>query len=268
MADNFTMLFNSILTSSIWGEDDKTRILWITMLALSDYNGKVEGSVPGLATMARISLPDCEAALLKLESPDPYSRTKEHEGRRIRAVEGGWIVLNKAKNREKRASRADYYRKWRAERTIVRNQFATSLQPLQHGCATDKDRDKDKELYKEKEINKEKERIVFFLSIFDRARIEYPGVKRGLQTEFDLYRLHPDWRESIELLEPAVVRMKSWRKHLKATGQFCPTLKHFKTWIANRCWEEEYGTAPETRSTVWCTGCRRPKEQCTCRKAT
>ena len=89
----FTKLFSSIVMSSIWSEDDKTRIMWVTMLAMADAQGHVEASVPGLAYTARVSLEDCERALGILSSPDPYSRTKEAEGRRIRVVDGGWSIL-------------------------------------------------------------------------------------------------------------------------------------------------------------------------------
>ena len=89
----FTKLFSSIVTSSIWSEDDKTRIMWITMLAMADAQGRVDGAVPGMADMARMSVADAEEAIGKLCGPDPYSRTADHEGRRLRAIPGGWEVL-------------------------------------------------------------------------------------------------------------------------------------------------------------------------------
>jgi len=101
MNEGYTKLFGSIVTSSIWVESDQTRIVWFTLLALANRDGVIEGSVPGLASLARVSLQDTEDALDKLMSPDPYSRTKTHEGRRIEAVEGGWRLLNYAVYREK-----------------------------------------------------------------------------------------------------------------------------------------------------------------------
>src|ERR1700686_238483 len=110
----YTKLFNSILTSTIWDEDCSTRILWVTLLALAGPNGEVEGSVPGLAHQARLSLAETEAALKKLQSPDAYSRSKEHEGRRIQEVDGGWLILNRAKYREKmnQDERREYRATW------------------------------------------------------------------------------------------------------------------------------------------------------------
>jgi len=103
---NYTKLFNSIVTSTIWTEDDKTRIVWITMLAMSDQNGEVHASVPGLARVAGVTLADCELALGKLLAPDPYSRTPDNEGRRIAPIDGGWELLNHRKYRAM-ASRED-----------------------------------------------------------------------------------------------------------------------------------------------------------------
>ncbi len=97
----YTKLFNSILASTIWREDDKTRLVWITLLALTDTNGVVEASLPGLADLARVSLEDCERALENLHKPDKYSRSKDHDGRRIETIDGGWLVLNRAKYRDK-----------------------------------------------------------------------------------------------------------------------------------------------------------------------
>jgi hypothetical protein len=96
----YTKLFNSIITSTIWTEDDRTRIVWITMLALADKNGEVQGSVPGLARMAGVPVEATEKALKKFLSPDKHSRTKDDNGRRIEEIDGGWHLLNHAKYRQ------------------------------------------------------------------------------------------------------------------------------------------------------------------------
>jgi len=95
----YTKLFNSIVTSTIWLEKDRTRIVWITMLALADVNGEVQASIPGLAHVAGVPVEDCRAALTKFLSPDPDSRTKDDEGRRIEEIDGGWLLLNHGKYR-------------------------------------------------------------------------------------------------------------------------------------------------------------------------
>lgn len=110
----YTKLFNSIITSTIWSEDDRTRIVWITMMAMADRNGEVQGTVPGLARIAGVPTEDCRAALTRFLSPDPDSRTKDDEGRRIQEIDGGWALLNHGKYRDM-ASDAD-----RKEKAAIR----------------------------------------------------------------------------------------------------------------------------------------------------
>ena len=99
MSVTFTKLFSSITESTVWCEPDSTRIVWITMLAMADRKGRVWGSIPGLANRARVTIEQCENALITFKSPDRYSRTPDFEGRRIEDIDGGWILLNYQKHR-------------------------------------------------------------------------------------------------------------------------------------------------------------------------
>jgi hypothetical protein len=132
----FTKLFSSIVTSSVWCEDDATVRVWIAMLATADAGGLVEGSVPGFANLARVSADQMRAAVAILSGPDPDSRTPDNEGRRIEAVEGGWLVLNYAKYRERGqesdGGRAPYFRAYRARKraeAAARNSATGSATP-------------------------------------------------------------------------------------------------------------------------------------------
>lgn len=104
MSMTFTKLFTSITESTVWCESDRVRLVWITMLAMADRRGRVWGSIPGLANRARVPVDDCRDALKRLLAPDPDSRTKEHEGRRIEEIDGGWRLLNYEKYRAIRDS--------------------------------------------------------------------------------------------------------------------------------------------------------------------
>lgn len=113
----YTKLFGSIVDSTIWRESKETKIVWITMLAKAGKEGLVESSLPGLADNARVTVGECRKALEKLMAPDPDSRTKEHEGRRVREVDGGWLILNHAKYRHRMSAedRREYQRIWMRE---------------------------------------------------------------------------------------------------------------------------------------------------------
>ncbi len=97
----YTKLFGSILDSTVWELAAPIKVVWITMLAMADQDGVVEASVPGLAKRAGVERAYCEQALAMFLAPDPDSRTKDHEGRRIEVVDGGWRLLNHAAYRYK-----------------------------------------------------------------------------------------------------------------------------------------------------------------------
>lgn len=113
----FTKLFSGITESSIWVQPDHILRVWIAMLARADSDGVVDGSVPGFANLARVSVENMREAVEVLAGPDPDSRDPANEGRRIEPFPGGWKVLNYVRYRERtqgrEGSRAPYYREYR-----------------------------------------------------------------------------------------------------------------------------------------------------------
>jgi hypothetical protein len=135
----YTKLDSSLTESTIWQAPDATRLVWITMLSMADQNGYVGASVPGLAGRARVNLQDCITAVQTLESPDEWSRTKDHEGRRITPADGGWVLLNHAKFRAIQSAddRRERSRVAMAELRHKRKQQALTLKeqtPTVNGC--------------------------------------------------------------------------------------------------------------------------------------
>lgn len=142
MAEGYTKLFAKILRSTIWQEALEIKVVWITMLALKDRDGNVFSSVPGLAHTAGVTLEQCVAALDKFRSPDPYSSTKDEEGRRIRDIDGGWFIINHWKYMEELSleDRRAYWslkqregraRKSNLSRRLARRETATMQQVRQ-----------------------------------------------------------------------------------------------------------------------------------------
>lgn len=168
----YTKLFGSIVASTIWREDNATRIVWITMLALANQHGIVEASLPGLADLARVSVDDCRRAISNLEAPDPDSRTKEHEGRRIQAVDGGWLVLNHAKYRAKMrsADRTEYMRVKKQEERARKKQkqhlMSTNVNPFQPIAEAEAEAEEVKEIIhkSQKQIPPSREQVSLLIS--------------------------------------------------------------------------------------------------------
>ncbi|MGW8324138.1 MAG: GIY-YIG nuclease family protein [Desulfobacterales bacterium] len=78
---------------------------------------------------------------------------------------------------------------------------------------------------------------------FDRARIEYPGTKRGLKTEYENFKKkHKDYKTIITILYDAIIDQINWRKEMFEADMFVPEWKMFQTWINQRCWEDEKPT--------------------------
>ncbi len=117
MINGYAKVFSTILASSIWKEDDRTRLIWITMLVMMDADGHVKGSVSGLAHFARVPVEDCQKAIEKFKQSDQDSSTKSNDGRKIEEIDGGWRILNAAKYRELMSleERKEYWRRKKRE---------------------------------------------------------------------------------------------------------------------------------------------------------
>jgi len=93
---DFAKIFATILTSSVWEESASTRIVWFTLLLLRDLDEVVLATPEALARVCNLPMVHVRQAITLLESPDPHSRSKEEEGRRILQVPGGWRIVNGA----------------------------------------------------------------------------------------------------------------------------------------------------------------------------
>lgn len=97
----FTKLDEGILQSSIIGESGEVFKVWIALLASCKEDGIAKLSPVFLASVCRLDINIVMDALKKLMSPDPFSRSKEEEGRRLKEVDGGYLLVNYLKYRER-----------------------------------------------------------------------------------------------------------------------------------------------------------------------
>jgi len=114
--NGFTLLWGKILNSSLWVQESKeTRLVWIAMLAMKDFEGRIQSSVVGLADRAKVSLDECQEALRVLTSPDANDTSGVEQGRRVRVISGGWEIINHDLYRFSTETKREFWRQQKAE---------------------------------------------------------------------------------------------------------------------------------------------------------
>lgn len=94
-------LWSMVVDSSLWSEPDYVVKIFLTMMALKDSDHVYRGSAFSLAQRAHKTEAEVLDALKILASPDARRiETQEYDGRRIQAVEDGWLILNGEKYRK------------------------------------------------------------------------------------------------------------------------------------------------------------------------
>ena len=225
----YTKLFEEIVDSTIWQAPDHIRILWITMLAKKQRNHTVQAAIPGLARAAGITVEQCEEGLEHLMAPDPYSRTKDHEGRRIKECDGGWFVLNGEKYREKmnEDERREYKRIWIANKRAKDKEehvdtVDESRQQMTSVTHTDTDTDT-----KADTSNKT-------LALFNEFWSVYPKKKSKAAAEKAWRKLDDATKQTILKHMESRVTDEEW---LKEGGKFIP---YPATFLNAQGWEDEW----------------------------
>ena len=93
-------MWSGIVDSSIWDEPDNVVKIFLTMLAIKDADHIVRKTAYQIARISRKSEVEVLEALKILCSPDTKRLEKQRfDGRRIQAVDEGWLVLNGEKYR-------------------------------------------------------------------------------------------------------------------------------------------------------------------------
>ena len=150
----FVKLDCGILNSSLW-IDQEARTIFITALLMAvpfdteepmpeiktgaleetgwsvppGWYGMVEAASSGIILRAGLEKSHGQEALIRLSQPDPESRSDDFEGRRLVRVDGGYIVLNYFKYRERdytAAARAARYRAKKASHAVTSHRHAVT----------------------------------------------------------------------------------------------------------------------------------------------
>ena len=144
----FVKLDCGILNSTIWF-DMQARNVFITALLMAEpmeltettptlstdsledggfqippgWYGYVPSSGPGILARAGLDRKSEEgsAALRRLSSPEPESRSQDFDGRRMVRISGGYIILNYIKYRERDHTNAERCKRWREKSKATRH---------------------------------------------------------------------------------------------------------------------------------------------------
>lgn len=117
----FTKVFAELTSSSVWNLPYPHRIVWTALMSNCQMDGIVRVSWDSVWRLANVTPEEAEDALRAFLEPDEMSRSPEHDGRRIQRVDGGIMLLNYMKYRERlspesrRQYMRDYMRRKRAE---------------------------------------------------------------------------------------------------------------------------------------------------------
>jgi hypothetical protein len=116
-ANEFVKIYGSkLVSSSLWEATPEARLVFISMLALADWDGWVDTpSERTLARMLNLDVDYVHRALVVLAAPDPDSRSADNDGRRVIATrnangDAGFQCVNYEKYREHRTKHQEAHR--------------------------------------------------------------------------------------------------------------------------------------------------------------
>lgn len=115
----FTKIFDQIFDSSI-ASDATVRHTFMDLLVLADSEGVVDMTLDAIARRTNVSPEMVGGAIARLCEPDPASRSKKKEGRRLIQLDShrdwGWIIVNYDHYRQVRdeEARRAYFREHKA----------------------------------------------------------------------------------------------------------------------------------------------------------
>lgn len=243
----YAKLHQSLVTSSLWSESDAVRIMFITLLALADKNGEVQGSLPGLVRVANLDAKEGIDAIAKLLAPDEFStdlqRAPEHEGRRIEQIPGGFRVLN-----------YEYYRGLRDEDDRRRQNREAQRRYRSKQKSASVSQDKPESAHTEAEADTEAEAeagkksganapssVSGYLATFERWWKAYPR-KAGSKADAHRVwqRMTPDQRTAAFAgIEAQSVPGGQLDVQSRRKDDGSSTVPHATTWLRGRRWEAD-----------------------------
>lgn len=100
------------------------------------WYGFVEAAGPGIVRRAGVDVSVGIEALRRLGQPDPESRTPDHDGRRMIRCDGGYLILNFDRYREKDHTAPERARRYRDKQKLERHAVTSRSHTPKHPFVT------------------------------------------------------------------------------------------------------------------------------------
>ena len=150
----YAKVFQQFYESSIINEPLHVRYAWLSMIVLADPDGVLDMPISVLARRINLTDEQTQNAIDRLSSPDPESRSPDHEGRRLLPLcehrTWGWRLVNYSRYREivRQEHRREYRKDWmRARREQDVNTCEHPVNTCEHPVNTsDGDGEADEDL--------------------------------------------------------------------------------------------------------------------------
>jgi hypothetical protein len=252
----YAKVFRQIFDSSI-NDDYRVRFVFEDLLKLCDINGVVDMTHEAVSRVTNVPIEMVREGITKLESPDPKSRSREFEGRRIMRLDEhrdwGWYIVNyeyyrkMASEEERREKTLERVRKFRANGSKRASVTQCNAPVTQGNACNDMEREREREKKKERkgknppadadpmelptpESSKEMpvkkntvEHVNFMKGWCDRIPDYHPDGADGKQLKDLLAREGKTASELLSMVERAWVLPDNWLAHK------CGTIKGFCT---------------------------------------
>lgn len=105
----YVPVFDTVFQGTLCGRWPDSGV-WLCLLALADKHGNIDMTVPYISAVTGVPADVLTGCIERFMQPDPHSRTKDEDGRRLVRLDEsrswGWRIVNHAKYREKARKQA------------------------------------------------------------------------------------------------------------------------------------------------------------------
>lgn len=213
----YNVTFETIFEGSLCGKWPDLSV-WTTLLAMKDHRGYIDKTPTYIHRVTGIPLDLLNECIERFMAPDPHSRTKTDDGRRLRLIDPerpwGWVVINHQQYNERARRIASHRREVdsgaNAERMAARR-AANSGNSGNSGKETGGDRRGPSETRSlNSQLSTNNSKTEEDLS----AKKRTPGSRRIRVSYTD-----PDWLLDFKLAYPVRDGDNKWRSAVKASNE-------------------------------------------------